>query len=255
MYVYPVVLTNKSQKLNFKTNKVWAYDSSGKRLYKKTTNYFRDDLDWSMFADYICSKYRNVEKVNVIIHACSNGMEAFSFAMKMISSHLYEAHKFFPIVAKDIDEENIAIASEGLCNPTKGDLERIKNNTFYNYSHFLIPKKSPYDDSVILTPKDFVKNKVIFEQGDIFDDIEKMPKNNTILFCRNFWPYLIPEKQQLLAQKLSQHFSGDSSLIVIGDYDASGCCEDLLYKYDFIEIPFIKNVYKKNNPSRPLYLY
>ena len=46
-----------------------------------------------------------------------------------------------------------------------------------------------------------------------------MPKENTVLFVRNLWPYLSLENQEMLFEKIAKHYKGTNSVIIFGEYD------------------------------------
>ena len=243
MYIYPVTYSP----INFKANERFVADKNGHLAYKTTTYWFRTDTDWDRLNNFLCDKYKNVNKVNVISHACSNGMEPYSFAMHMKSFHPSYADKFLPIMAKDIDKNNILMAKRGFYETEKKDLFELEYLSKVRYKDFLNCEYSGgilYPNSVILRPNEKLRKCVNFEQGNIFDDIEKMPRKNTVLFCKNFWPYLKVEQREELAKKLAEHFD-KTCVIITGDYDdiRSNVCE-LFKKNGFHQYP-IRNVWQK----------
>ena len=233
MQISPII-SNRPNNISLKANSRWIYDKNGKELYKTTTYFFRDDLDWECLIKYICNKYKNVSKVNFINHACSNGLEPLSFLMGLMIFSPENVKKFTPIIAKDINEENIIMAKNGDCGASSDDFLRIHKFTGSRYHDFFNIKRNNNTDRLFtLSPKDTLKDKIIFEQGDIFKDIDNIPKDNTFLSCRNLWMYLPFEKQNILAQKLSQRL-GENSTILIGYLDSiTGSADRLLTKYGF----------------------
>jgi len=243
MYIYPVTYSP----INFKANERFVADKNGHLAYKTTTYWFRTDTDWDRLNNFLCDKYKNVNKVNVISHACSNGMEPYSFAMHMKLFHGSDADKFLPITAKDIDRGNILMAKRGFYETEKNNLYQLDIFTRGKYNKFLNCVYSGgviYPDSLILRPNEELRQCVNFEQGDIFKDIENMPRKNTVLFCKNFWPYLKVEQREELAKKLAEHFD-NTCVIITGDYDdiRSNVCE-LFKKNGFRQYP-IRNVWQK----------
>ena len=234
----------------FNANSRWVYDKNGMELYKTTTYYFRDDLNWEDIIKYICKKFSDVPKVNFINHACSSGMEPLSFIMSLIIHAPEYVKKFTPILAKDIDKENIEMAKKGMCGVSSDDFLRVERMTKGCYKNFLDLRQSDdLKNLFIMSPKKILTDKVIFQQGDIFDDIEKMPKENTFLSCRNFWMYLPPKKQEELACRLGNHFSSGST-VLLGYLDTLDATADkLLQKYGFKRCPegtkFINIMYSK----------
>lgn len=235
-----------SQRPIFNANRREVYDNTGKMLYKTTTYLFRDDLNWHNFIKFLDSKYKDAEKVNIIVHCCSNGPEAYSCAASLINKLGDESKKFFPILARDINSENIRHAKQfGSMGLSEYDLycaNYYLNDNIGSYFNFVPPKSGDY--SIAIVPKNKLKEKIHFEQGDIFKDLETIPNKNTVLMCRNFWPYLSYKKRIELAQKLSEKFD-DTSLVVIGDFDRyNGAIDELLSDNGFMGT-YLKNVFIK----------
>ena len=250
MRILPINQNQYKYKPSFNANNRWICDKNGIELYKTTTYYFRDDIDWEPLIKYICKKYENVPKVHFINHICSNGMEPLSFLMSILIHAPEHIKKFTPILAKDINEENINMAKKGICGASSEDFLRVDRMTKGCYKYFLNLKQS--DDSkdlFIMSPKKVLTEKVIFEQGDIFEDIEKMPRENTFLSCRNFWFYLPLHKQEEIASRLGKHFASGSS-VLLGYMDTVNATADkFLKKYGFERCPvgnkYINIMYSK----------
>ena len=237
MQISPITF-NRPYNISHKANSRWIYDKSGKELYKTTTYFFRDDLDWESLIKYLCDKYKNVPKVNFINHACSNGLEPLSFLMGLMIFSPENVKKFTPILAKDLNPENILMAKKGECGASSDDFTRIHKITNGRYRDFLNLKRDNNTDGLFtLSPKEVLSDKIIFEQGDIFKDIDNIPKDNTFLSCRNLWMYLPYEKQDKLAQKLSQQLGKNSTLLIAYLDSISGSADRLLTKYGFKRCP------------------
>lgn len=233
----------------FQGNKRAVIDSNGKLLYKTTTYFFRDDFDWSSFIDLLTRKYRNVDKVNFIVHACSNGPEAYSTIMKLLATLGERAQKFFPLIAKDIDPNNIENAKNGnKMGITDYDYRRLNyhtGNKVYQYMDFAIPSGREY--TMALKPKPFLRNYVQFSQGDIIDDLDNIPKDNTVLMCRNFWLYIDEDKRKIIADKLAK--LAPSSLVAIGYYDTDVNVHKLLAERGFVETGVERVFTKLSHPN------
>ncbi|MBR1617752.1 hypothetical protein IJ670_06320, partial [bacterium] len=78
-------------------------EKNGTVFNRHSTDMFRDDINWHFFAKYLNSRYRDDKNVNIYIHACSDGSEAYSMAIL--------CDKYFPktkkIIAKDISADVI----------------------------------------------------------------------------------------------------------------------------------------------------
>lgn len=247
MRILPI---SKNNYTNFRANNRWVCDKNGYELYKTTTYYFRDDLDWESLVKYLCKKFEKASKVNFINHACSNGMEPLSFLMALQMYAPECVKKFVPILAKDIDAQNIEYAKKGYCGASSDDFLRIHRLTNGDYKNFLDLKRIKGSNELfVLSPKKILTDNVVFEQGDIFDDIEKFPKENTLLCCRNFWFYLPSQKQEEIASRLGKHFKTGSS-VLLGYLDTvNAIAGNLLEKYGFERCPignkFINIMYSK----------
>ena len=236
---------------HFKANSRWVYDKYGNELYKTTTYFFRDDLDWENLIRYLCNKYKDVSKVNFINHACSNGMEPMSFVMSFLLFAPELLKKFVPIIAKDINEENILMAKRGDCGASSDDFLRIHKMTNGKYRDFLdLTSKGKNDGLFTISPKKIITDNIVFEQGDIFKDIDNIPSSNTFFTCRNFWAYLPFEKREELGYKLSQKLDSTST-VLIGYHDVMEGRADLHLKLNGFKrcptgTPYVNIMYSKD---------
>lgn len=238
-------INNTYKSPTFKGNRRVVYDETGKILYKTTSYMFRPDINWNAFVKLLQNKYVNTEHVNIINHACSNGAEPFSLVIKLLSNLGEKAKKFFPIKARDIDEENIRRAKNGYIGIHNTDMYNINEQMRGNVEQYLnyVAPRAMHDDLGI-KPIDIIRDKIEFKRSDIFKDIEELPDSNTVLLCRNFWPYLDTQKQEVLAKKLAQKLD-KTSLIAVGDFDSKCNIDKLLTKNGFIPTN-VENIYTKN---------
>ena len=121
--------------------------SDGNLRYRGDTRLCRDDLNFPEVVDFLDNKYKNVPKVNVIMHACSDGEEVYSFLGVLISRLGNKAAKFLPLSAKDIDENHLKLAKKGIYNISRSEYEMANNNmngNFYNYFESM-PKRGSKD--------------------------------------------------------------------------------------------------------------
>lgn len=221
-----------------------SYSKSGKTEnyeYFSTTEFFRLDMNWNSFANFINEKYADIQNVNIICHACSNGEEAYSLALKLISLFGVKAEKFFPIIAKDIDENNIHFAKKGEFNFRYDELLRMENHCGLDLYKFIDVIKSRFGN--YLQIKNFLKEKVIFKKANILNDFDNIPAANTVLLCRNFWPYMPAQNQIELAEKLSNKLD-NSSIVQIGNFDIAAGVDKLLQNKGFKET-YVKGLMKK----------
>ena len=219
---------NVSHKPNFKSYSKLKFNE--KIPFYTTTMFFRKDLDWDAFTNMINDEYQNTQKVNVICHACSDGEEAFSLAAKLKTLLKSSSEKFFPIIAKDIDKENIEIAQKAQFNVTKQELLRMHDHCGDNlFKYFSL---EDLGNSVAIRTSKILKDKIIFQKADILNDTGNIPHKNTILFCRNFWGYIPPKSRIELANLLSRRLDS-SSMVVIGSFDVASRVHRLLINAGF----------------------
>ncbi len=111
------------------------YDD-GELRYRGDTVLCRDDLYFPEVVDFLDNKYKNTPKVNVMMHACSDGEEVYSFLGVLISKLKEKASKFLPVTAKDIDSEHLKMAKRGVYNISDTEFVMANdymNGDFYNY--------------------------------------------------------------------------------------------------------------------------
>lgn len=226
---------NSTVKPSFKANNRWVYDKFSRPLYKTTSYYLRDDLDFGVWADYVHKKYINTQKVHFVNHACSNGMEPLSFVLALLIKHPEDIDKFTPMFAKDINWDNISAALRGSCGVSDFDLSRIKDFTGGKYLNYFNQKPSiSGTNAMILEPKPILKDRIIFQQGDMTRDIKNTQQKDVIFAARNVWEYMHPSDQEKFAKDISNCFQDDSATILLGYYDKYG--KELLKREGFKEL-------------------
>ena len=88
-------------------------------------------------------------------------------------------------------------------------------------------------------------SKIDFSLANITEDINNIQQKNTILFCRNLWPYLNSEQDIIkLVDNLSEKLDSTST-IVIGNYDERVSLNKLLQSRNFQKVNDLSNVYEK----------
>lgn len=240
-----------------------VYNKAGNIAYRTTTSFFRPDFNWWAFPTFLDKKYKDVSHVNIINHVCSTGEEPYSLAMRFIDTlGVNKANKYFPIIAKDINLENIRKAQSGILYADVNEkvlLEKIMLDNPKDYFKL--------GDSVTLTNGPVyqihinpdVKKNISFSTGDVLKDSLVLSEQNTVLLCRNFWPYLELEKRETLLNNISKKFIDNSSLLVLGEFDFQG--DKFLYrgaqKIGMTEKQYMKQLLEKYNfiPTELNYVY
>lgn len=210
---------------SFEGNCRTVRDALGKMKYRNNTAFFRPDLNFNRLVSLLTERYQGADRVHIYNYACSEGAEPFSLAMLLIQKLGAErARKFLPIIASDIDEKILENPKAGVVKLSPGDLFLIKRALGKDYSRFIEHDgKFKYDDQLRnilcdgqVTP--LLRDSVVFQQANILDDVGRIERDNSVVMCRNFWPYLPKQERHNLAEGLSQQL-GDSSMCVIGAYD------------------------------------
>lgn len=205
---------------SFKTNNRVVKNIDYTVKWRNTTNFFRSDLEWEKMVDYFIKKYENVDKVRTICYACSDGSEPTSLAMMLVDKLGDKADKFFPIIAKDIDPDIIKKASSGRIELEHSDKNSITNFLHNDISEYLtMAPLLPRMYSINAEVKAHIRDSIHYSVADIRSDIYTIPEENTIVFARNFWPYLTDKEDvnnliKILKQKLS-----NNGLLAIGNFD------------------------------------
>lgn len=188
--------------------------------YRNDTWIFRPSLVWwNDFMNFIDEKYKNIPKVNIYDFACSDGTEVYNILLALkIQFGDENMVRFLPIIASDIDE--VAIRKAQQYDISFDDIEEKK---IENFTRGNVP-----------APKILMEGRVSWDIANILKDYGKIIPDNSIVFARNFWPYLELGDKIKLAKNLYKKL-GKNSLLVLGEYDHQDCYspEELLPKIGF----------------------
>lgn len=198
-----------------------VYANDGKTIkHRNNTYFFRNDINWDRLRNYITNKYSNTSKVNTYCYACSDGSEPYSLIMELFTNIGDDAKKFMPIVAKDYDENIIDYAKKGKVAVPLHELILINDRTKGNLNKYFSYAEKMYDPVIYnLKTCGNLYDNIKFETADITKDIHNIEPDNSIIFCRNFWPYLVnDEKIRKLSNDLYKQL-GENSMIVLGHFD------------------------------------
>ena len=187
--------------------------------YRNTTYLYRGDINWHDLRNYLAWKYKGTDKVNVYCYACSDGSEPYTLAMELDNYLGENAKKFFPIMAKDIDEYIINQAKSGVINLYREELFNVHKQTNFGMDKYLTRiKNAPLKGGGkrLYKINDNIKPLVEFEQADMTKDIENIKPDNSVILMRNVWPYI--KNPDIFARKLYK-IMGKNSVLVIGGFD------------------------------------
>lgn len=199
-------------------------------LHRNNTWFFRKDLNWTKFAEFLKNKYKTIDKIQTFVHACSDGREAYTLLMALDSVlDKEEVEKFCPIIAKDYDLFAINLAKEGFFEIDDMEKSRIDFYTNQRFDEYFEPVPNLENQ---YRPTKKLTDRVVFEQGDFTKEYNTLPKENCVLLVRNCWPYFSITNQYTLPRKLCEHFEKNAT-IVIGNFDSES-----QYPKDFLKNGF-----------------
>ena len=244
MRIYPVNYQTNRYQPAFQSVARTVRDEQGRLKYRNTTNFFRNDLDWQKFTDFITEKYKMTDKVNVVCYACSDGSEPLSLLMLMKEKFPDGGKKFLPITAKDIDNTVIEFAKGDFINMDFHDETAINKFTGGKFRKYFVPPVPGFDIDPVLVKKqpELCKN-INYFVADITKDILTVPRDNTIVFCKNFWPYLADNQQRWKLVSNIKSRLRKNCLVVIGDYDRVSDTHQMFLKAGFRRVANLANVY------------
>ena len=225
-------------------------DITNKVLHRNTTWFLRPSVKyWQDLVLFLTQHFIDAPKVNTYIYGCSDGSDAYSFFLvlqSILKQKMYQ--KFLPIIAKDYDPKaiekclsrKIALNEsetnniKELINLHNHDTSQNKNNfdeffEFFSYNDGDI-NIIRYDNGYEYWTNDFIYKikkplfrNIIFQQADITQDYINIEPNNSIIFARNFWPYIEENKRMELANNLYGRL-GNNSVLILGNFD--NLCDD-----------------------------
>ena len=254
MQVTPVVNYNNKFRPSFQSNSRVVRDKVGNLLYRNTTNFFRSDLNWEAFVRFLHRKYENASKVNTYCFGCSDGSEPMSLFMLLKEKFPHDNSKFFPIQAKDIDSTVIYAARGSYISLGIYDYTMINMFTGQKFQKYFKMPNMAFGEDPIPVKKMMDFNRYIqYSVGNISHGISTIPSENSIVMCRNFWPYLRSNSDKLLlARQLAAKLKNNCT-VVVGNYDRSAGAHKLLRSVGFIPVDDIPNVFENSPKSVTLW--
>ena len=207
--------------LSFSSTRERTLEENGNVLFCNYTNLNREDLDWGKFARFLNDRFQNQKHVNINLHGCSDGSDAYTLAINLIKELGPNAKKFLPIKASDISESVITKAKEGKILLHSKDLEYLDKMGARHYF------ERDYNEPVkIMRDMEFYPHKVTKELRDAVDfsvkDVMVSAKeqdiSDEVFLFRNGWTFNPLEKQDQLAKNLLKN-SNRKTLVVIGQSD------------------------------------
>ena len=214
-------INQKSFYPSFASTRAQTLDKAGNVLYCNYTNLNREDLDWGKFARFLNYRFQNQEHVNINLHGCSDGSDAYTLSMNLIKELGNGAKKFFPILASDISESVIKTAQAGKILLHKKDLDYLDKMGARHYFErdYNSPVQVMHD--IEFFPHKVnksLKDTVDFSIKDVMKSAQKRDISDEVFMFRNGWTFNTLEKQNQLAKDLSKN-SNKKTLVVIGQSD------------------------------------
>lgn len=186
---------------------------------------FREDLDWKKLGEFLETRFAKCDKVNTYVYGCSDGSEAYSLSILLQNKFGKDAEKFFPIIAKDIDEEkiseNIRRQKEGCAKAELGYYQmrhrlELEEDEAKKYIKHAIGGVS--NDLML----DKTTSPVKFSAANILEDLNNIDsKHPSIVMCRNMWPYINENEYKEFAKQLYNRLA-PGSVVIVGTFDCSG---------------------------------
>lgn len=225
-----------------------------------STNIFREDVDWKNLVKYILFHFAEKKKVQSFSLACSDGSEAYTYAISLMEKIPDSSFgKFFPVKAVDIDSTMINLANRRLINLFDTEFyyaSKLYNVDLNNYFKKISdnPVTIQNDDLsdippiALYEPIDELKENVQFKNSDILTELRNIKdEGNSVVMCRNVMPYLSKD-YMLQVVKAAKENLKKGSLFIIGDYDRKSNIEELLERNGFFR-PLINqnNVFQRGS--------
>lgn len=176
-----------------------GYNKFSQENIYTTTRLFRNHIDWNVFTDYFLTHFKDKNRVKIYSLACSDGSEAYSYAIAISEKIDKTQHnKFFPIFASDIDLEVINAAKSGKINLDRDDFiaiekfagtynqnsSKLTDNKFFkkignplkikNDKHSEPEYHSIFNPLNSFVPIGNIKNSINFYHSDILTEINKI---------------------------------------------------------------------------------
>lgn len=200
-----------------------AQNGVSELTYRNDTMFFRDPEFWRKFTELLEKKFEEIAKANVYCYGCSDGSEAYTFAMSVMSKGENFANKFLPVIARDIDSEAVVKGLNNDYEMTRTEfanisfLAKTSPSDYFRYSMYDLETYQRTKAEVL----EVLRKKVTIGIGDIFEDYKNINPQNAIVLARNFWPYIEDlSKRSEFFKNLYSHLN-EGSLFVIGNFDIS----------------------------------
>ena len=206
---------------------------NGNKVYNiTTTEFFREDINWKNFGDFLKEHFKDSTKVNTYVFGSSMGDEVFTLSGLLHGKFGEKAEKFFPIMPSDIEAKNVKTANDtlkgGKVNFFATDYD---NSAFLRFlfernlkdcecQDFFYVRDDVYRGDFVCFLLKPIQNSIMpFEQKNILEEVQNINSENPgLILCRNMWPYVGGNEYPEFAKNLYNQVK-EGSCIVIGDVD------------------------------------
>ena len=254
MNVQPVKISNPSFGTcarHYGKHSIKNFSSFAEPIIRTSTHLFRNDLSWEALTKYVIKHFNNKSMVQTFSLACSDGSEAYSYAITMLNKLPDdELKKFLPIKSVDIDPEIIKVAKTGRINLADFEFDSIENWNL-KLENFFTKQSKALDinnDKLGIDPTHSyqvvgkLRDCVDFKVGEILSEINNMKdEGNSVVMCRNVFPYLKEEYISKVLSAVNQNLKS-GSLFITGCYDERVKISDRMLKNGFFN-PIAKERY------------
>ena len=173
--------------------------------------------------------------VKIYDYACSAGYESTTIDLGLHNSMSSEmVKKYTPIIARDNNPHIIKKAQEYRLRFEDDEMARLDMFENINKEDFFTPRRKDAYGQKIHDCKDILKKEIIYENGDLFKDLEngKLSDEPCIVLLRNTWQYMTPLGIINNVNLLSKHLQ-PKSIVVLGTFDVRTNAAKQLLKSGF----------------------
>ena len=171
-------------------------------------------------------------------YGCSVGYEPVSLDLGL---HNYfpkeQVKKYTPIIARDNNPYILREAKRFKLKFEKDELERLAFLKNINQEEFFHPHRKGIDGQLVCGCSDRLKKDIIFEHGDLFDDLkyDRLSDEPCVVLLRNSWQYMTKNGKEELSDLLFEKLKS-GSIVIIGSHDVSSSANECLLNSGFKNI-------------------
>lgn len=160
--------------------------------------------------------------VKIFDYGCSAGYEPASVVLGLHNNAPDKVALYTPIIARDNNSQIIKNAKKYKLKFEDDELQRLNYFENINKSDFFIPGRKSSDGQKIYELTDKLKNEITFEEGDLFEDLDKgkLSEEPCVILFRNAWQFLTDKGATELSEKLYKNLQ-PHSIVIIGANDVN----------------------------------